>query len=160
MKGKKTNKSFISQAMSCSAIGKFWDEHDLTKFWHRTRPVKFKAFLRTTKKSRPQTGLMNRHVNAIAGRPLSLRPPQWHSLEIIEPDHRDRAAQEGPERSGCACGASERIPDRHGLRAGVSVCVWHLRLARTDTRAMSLPTLHDQRECHDVKVNDDNVSEV
>ena len=49
MKGKKTNKSSISQARSYSAIGEFWDEHDLTRYWHRTRPVKFKVFLRTTK---------------------------------------------------------------------------------------------------------------
>jgi hypothetical protein len=57
MKGKKTNKSFISQARSYSAIGKFWDEHDLTKFWHRTRPVKFKVFLRTTKNRVRKQGL-------------------------------------------------------------------------------------------------------
>jgi type III restriction enzyme len=37
---------------------------------------------------------MNRHVNAIAGR-LSLRPPQRHSLEVL-----DRITEIAPPRKG------------------------------------------------------------
>ena len=33
-------KSSISEARSYAAIGRFWDKHDLGKFWHRTQRVK------------------------------------------------------------------------------------------------------------------------
>jgi hypothetical protein len=45
--GRKT--SSISKARSYAEIGRFWDGHDLTQFWHRTRPIKFKVFLHTPK---------------------------------------------------------------------------------------------------------------
>src|SRR5450759_5336099 len=44
---------------------------------------------------------MNRHVNAIAGR-LSLRPPQRHSLEIL-----DRITEIAPPRKGADAAALE-----------------------------------------------------
>ena len=37
----KKNKSSISKARSYAKIGEFWDQHDLTHFWHKTRKVKF-----------------------------------------------------------------------------------------------------------------------
>ncbi len=55
---------------------------------------------------------MNRHVNAIAGR-LSLRPPQRHSLEIL-----DRITEIAPPRKGndlgeapAAIRSEERVAD-------------------------------------------------
>ena len=37
----KKGKSSISKARSYGEIGEFWDEHDLSKFWGKTRKVKF-----------------------------------------------------------------------------------------------------------------------
>ena len=35
------NKSSISKARSYAEIGEFWDEHDLSDFWPKTKKVKF-----------------------------------------------------------------------------------------------------------------------
>ena len=35
------NKSSISKARSYAEIGEFWDEHDLSDFWGKTRKVRF-----------------------------------------------------------------------------------------------------------------------
>ena len=37
----KKNKSSISKARSYAEIGEFWDEHDLSDFWGKTRRVRF-----------------------------------------------------------------------------------------------------------------------
>jgi len=37
----KKNNSSISKARSYAEIGEFWDQHELTDFWHKTRKVKF-----------------------------------------------------------------------------------------------------------------------
>jgi hypothetical protein len=43
VKGKdmRKNKSSISKARSYAEIGEFWDEHDLSDFWRKTKKVKF-----------------------------------------------------------------------------------------------------------------------
>ena len=38
-------KSSISKARSYAEIGKFWDAHDLSDFWKKTRKVKFDVVL-------------------------------------------------------------------------------------------------------------------
>ena len=35
------NKSSISKARTYAEIGEFWDEHDLSDFWGKTRKVRF-----------------------------------------------------------------------------------------------------------------------
>lgn len=35
------NKSSISKAPSYAGIGEFWDQHDLSDYWGKTRKVKF-----------------------------------------------------------------------------------------------------------------------
>ncbi len=37
----KKSKSSISKANSYAEIGEFWDEHDLSDYWDKTRKVKF-----------------------------------------------------------------------------------------------------------------------
>ncbi|OGP54497.1 MAG: hypothetical protein A2W73_02900 [Deltaproteobacteria bacterium RIFCSPLOWO2_12_55_13] len=37
----KKNKTSISKARSYAEIGEFWDEHDLSDFWGKTRKVTF-----------------------------------------------------------------------------------------------------------------------
>jgi len=41
-------KSSISKFGSYSEIGRFWDEHDLDEFWHKTRRVKVAEANRST----------------------------------------------------------------------------------------------------------------
>jgi hypothetical protein len=41
----KKSKTSISKASSYSKIGAFWDEHDLSDFWKKTRKVKFEVVL-------------------------------------------------------------------------------------------------------------------
>ena len=36
-------KSSISKAKSYKEIGEFWDTHDLTKYWDKTKPAKFEV---------------------------------------------------------------------------------------------------------------------
>ena len=35
------NKSSVSRASSYAEIGEFWDQHDLSDYWGKTRKVKF-----------------------------------------------------------------------------------------------------------------------
>ena len=39
----KKSKSSISKAQSYAEIGEFWDEHDLSDYWSKTRKVKFEV---------------------------------------------------------------------------------------------------------------------
>jgi hypothetical protein len=41
----KKSKSSISKARSYAEIGEFWDEHDLSDFWKKTKKVKFDVVL-------------------------------------------------------------------------------------------------------------------
>jgi hypothetical protein len=41
----KKSKSSISKARSYAEIGEFWDEHDLSKYWSKTRKMKFDVVL-------------------------------------------------------------------------------------------------------------------
>ncbi|HTM10817.1 MAG TPA: CopG family antitoxin [Verrucomicrobiae bacterium] len=41
----KKNKSSISKASSYAEMGKFWDEHDLSESWSRTKKMKFDVVL-------------------------------------------------------------------------------------------------------------------
>jgi hypothetical protein len=41
----KSRKSSISKARSYAEMGEFWDEHDLSDYWGKTRRVKFDVVL-------------------------------------------------------------------------------------------------------------------
>ena len=41
----KQSRSSISRARSYAEIGEFWDEHDLSDFWKKTKKVKFDVVL-------------------------------------------------------------------------------------------------------------------
>jgi hypothetical protein len=41
----KKGKSSISRARSYAETGEFWDEHDLSEFWSKTKKVKFDVVL-------------------------------------------------------------------------------------------------------------------
>lgn len=40
---KKESRSSISKAKSSLEIGEFWDTHDLTDYWDKTRPAQFEV---------------------------------------------------------------------------------------------------------------------
>ena len=40
MKRSSRRKSGVSKAVTYRAMGDFWDKHDLSDFWNKTRPVK------------------------------------------------------------------------------------------------------------------------
>ena len=39
----KKNKSSLSKAKSYQEIGAFWDTHDLSEYWDKTKEVKFRV---------------------------------------------------------------------------------------------------------------------
>ncbi len=39
----KKNKISISNGASYREIGEFWDSHDVTEYWNKTKPVKFEV---------------------------------------------------------------------------------------------------------------------
>ena len=39
-------KSSVSKARSYAQIGEYWDKHDLSEVWGKTRKVKFEAYSR------------------------------------------------------------------------------------------------------------------
>jgi len=41
------NKSSLSKAQSYKEIGEFWDSHDLTDYWDKTKPVEFEVKIET-----------------------------------------------------------------------------------------------------------------
>ncbi|MBI2367048.1 MAG: hypothetical protein HYV01_18910 [Deltaproteobacteria bacterium] len=41
----KSRKSSISKARSYAEMGEFWDEHDLSDYWGKTKRVKFDVVL-------------------------------------------------------------------------------------------------------------------
>ena len=48
------SKSSISKAESYEEIGEFWDNHDLSEYWDKTRPANFDVDLNSeTEVSRP-----------------------------------------------------------------------------------------------------------
>ena len=75
-------KSSISKAGSYSEIDKFWYEHELVEFWHKTRKIKVTKLNQTPIQAIPQKLQMNRHVNAIARTPepaSGCSGPHWRS---------------------------------------------------------------------------------
>jgi hypothetical protein len=41
----KKSKSSMSKAQSYAEVGEFWDKHDLSDYWNKTRKVKFEVVL-------------------------------------------------------------------------------------------------------------------
>ena len=49
MKRKIAKKSSLSKASSYEAVGKFWDKHDLSDYWDKTRSAKVSMRLESKK---------------------------------------------------------------------------------------------------------------
>ncbi len=62
------NKSSISQAQSYQEIGKFWDTHDVTDYWEKTRPVEFEVDIQSEVRYCALEGTLVNKVSELAWR--------------------------------------------------------------------------------------------
>jgi hypothetical protein len=60
------DKSSISKARSYQQIGEFWDNHDLSEYWDRTRPVKFEVDIQSEITYYPLESSLSAKVPSIA----------------------------------------------------------------------------------------------
>jgi CopG antitoxin of type II toxin-antitoxin system len=62
----KKNRSSISKAQSYAKIGEFWDKHDLTEYWDRTKKVKFDVVLEPEATYYPVPKDLAEEINSVA----------------------------------------------------------------------------------------------
>ena len=62
----KKGKSSISKAQSYAEIGEFWDKHDLSDFWDKTRRVKFDVVLEPEATYYPIEKDLAEKINSVA----------------------------------------------------------------------------------------------
>jgi len=62
----KKGKSSISKGRSYVEIGEFWDEHDLSEYWGKTRKVKFDAVLEPEATYYPVKQVLSREIQSVA----------------------------------------------------------------------------------------------
>lgn len=60
------SKSSISKARSYREIGEFWDTHDLSKYWDRLRPVKFRVVIESETSYYPLDSSLSTALRSIA----------------------------------------------------------------------------------------------
>ncbi len=63
-----TDRSSISQADSYTAIGEFWDSHDLTQFWDQTGPAEFEVDIRSEVTYYAIESTLSAKINEVASR--------------------------------------------------------------------------------------------
>ncbi len=62
------NKSSISRASSYEEIGEFWDSHDLSEYWAKTKPVEFEIDIKSEVTYYPVEGKLSARIVRIAKR--------------------------------------------------------------------------------------------
>ena len=62
----KKSKSSISKARSYGEIGEFWDEHDLSNYWGKTRKVKFDVVLEPEAIYYPVKQVLSKKIQSVA----------------------------------------------------------------------------------------------
>ena len=62
----KKGKSSISKARSYAEIGEFWDEHDLSQYWGKTRKVKFDVVLEPEVTYYPVKPVLSKKIQSVA----------------------------------------------------------------------------------------------
>ena len=60
------NKSSISKASSYHEIGEFWDSHDLSDLWDKTRPVEFEINIETEETYYAVDAVLSKRIHSIA----------------------------------------------------------------------------------------------
>ncbi len=56
----------ISKAKSYQEIGQFWDTHDLSEYWNRTRAVKFKVEIKSERIYYPVDSILSEKLRSLA----------------------------------------------------------------------------------------------
>jgi CopG antitoxin of type II toxin-antitoxin system len=62
----KKTKSSISKACSYAEIGEFWDEHDVSDYWGKTRKVKFDVVLEPEATYYPISNDLSKQIQSVA----------------------------------------------------------------------------------------------
>ena len=62
----KKSKSSISKAQSYAEMGEFWDEHDLSDYWSKTRKVKFDVVLEPEATYYPIKKRLSEQIRSVA----------------------------------------------------------------------------------------------
>jgi hypothetical protein len=79
----KRNKTSISKAKSYKEIGEFWDAHDLTEYWSRTRPKKFEVDIQSEVTYYPLDSELSARIQAIS-RKRGISPDTLLNLWVQE----------------------------------------------------------------------------
>ncbi len=62
----KKNKSSISKANSYLEMGEFWESHDLTDFWDKTKPAEFEVDIQSEKRYYPIEKDLAKQITQVA----------------------------------------------------------------------------------------------
>jgi hypothetical protein len=80
-------KSSISKARSYAEIGEFWDQHDLSNYWERTRKVKFDVVLEPEATYYPISKDLSEKIRSVArkqGVPSNTLVNRWLDQKLKE----------------------------------------------------------------------------
>ena len=83
----KKSKSSISKASSYADIGEFWDKHDLSEVWGRTRKVKFDVVLEPEATYYPVAKELSAKIQTVAreqGVPSDTLVNRWLGQKLKE----------------------------------------------------------------------------
>jgi len=83
----KKSKSSISKTSSYADIGEFWDEHDLSEVWGRTRKVKFDVVLEPEATYYPVAKELSAKIQTVAreqGVPSDTLVNRWLGQKLKE----------------------------------------------------------------------------
>ena len=86
-------KSSISKARSYAEIGEFWDEHDLSDYWGKTRKVKFDVVLEPEATYYPIAKDLSAKIQSVArkqGVPSDALVNRWLGQKLKETRKRAR----------------------------------------------------------------------
>jgi hypothetical protein len=86
------SKSSISKASSYQEIGEFWDTHDLSDYWSRTRPAHFEVDIQSEAIYYPVEPALSARMSSIAKR-RGVSPETLLNLWLQE-----KIGQEGASR--------------------------------------------------------------
>jgi hypothetical protein len=89
----KKARSSISKARSYAEIGEFWDEHDLSDHWDKTRNVKFTWFSNRKRRTTPSQKDLSAKIQSVArkqGIPSDTLVNRWLGQKLKETRKRAR----------------------------------------------------------------------
>jgi hypothetical protein len=82
----KRNKSAISKASSYKAVGEYWDSHDLSKVWGKTKKVQFNVKIETEATYYAIEKSLSEKVQSIASKSFRNKPYNEPLPSLFLPD--------------------------------------------------------------------------